>query len=243
MIKIFRLIRFDLMTKNKTSRYIKYAIGEIVLVVVGILIAVQINSWYSQLKEDQLKVVYTENLINDLTKDTIQLNARIKENKDTYFLKNVDSIIEIIERPNTTAEDLKRLAKSRPLTGLRIVNRYNVNTFNILISTGDIRLFEDDLVQKIMELNRLQNFEILVSEGNSNSYFNMYNSYLKEYVASTRTNSSLTDAIWDQRNALDHAPIYINTINIQKHCITRYIELSEEVVQKTEALLDLLKTK
>ena len=52
MIKFFRRIRFDLMEKNKTGKpalsarkYFKYAIGEIILVVIGILIALQINNW------------------------------------------------------------------------------------------------------------------------------------------------------------------------------------------------------
>jgi len=44
MIKFFRKIRYDLMEKNKTAKYFKYAIGEIVLVVIGILIALQINN-------------------------------------------------------------------------------------------------------------------------------------------------------------------------------------------------------
>ena len=45
MIKFFRQIRFKLMNENKTSRYFKYAIGEIVLVVIGILIALQIGDF------------------------------------------------------------------------------------------------------------------------------------------------------------------------------------------------------
>ena len=45
MIKFFRKIRQDLLSKGKTGKYLKYAIGEIVLVVIGILIALQINSW------------------------------------------------------------------------------------------------------------------------------------------------------------------------------------------------------
>lgn len=45
MIKFFRKIRYDLMEKNKTGKYLKYAIGEIVLVVIGILIALSINNW------------------------------------------------------------------------------------------------------------------------------------------------------------------------------------------------------
>ena len=45
MIKFFRQIRFSLMSVNKTSKYFKYTIGEIILVVNGILIALQINNW------------------------------------------------------------------------------------------------------------------------------------------------------------------------------------------------------
>jgi len=45
MIKFFRKIRYDLMEQNKTGKYSKYAIGEILLVVIGILIALSINNW------------------------------------------------------------------------------------------------------------------------------------------------------------------------------------------------------
>ncbi|NER11696.1 hypothetical protein SAMN06265375_10556 [Muriicola jejuensis] len=45
MIKFFRRIRYDLMEKNKAGQYLKYAIGEIILVVIGILIALSINNY------------------------------------------------------------------------------------------------------------------------------------------------------------------------------------------------------
>ena len=45
MIKFFRHIRQNLIMENKTSKYLKYAIGEIILVVIGILIALQVNNW------------------------------------------------------------------------------------------------------------------------------------------------------------------------------------------------------
>ena len=45
MIKFFRRIRFDLMEKNKTGKYLKYAVGEIILVMIGIILALQINNW------------------------------------------------------------------------------------------------------------------------------------------------------------------------------------------------------
>ena len=48
MIKFFRHIRYNLMETGKTGKYFKYAIGEILLVVIGILIALQINNWNQQ---------------------------------------------------------------------------------------------------------------------------------------------------------------------------------------------------
>ncbi len=54
MIKFFRKIRYDLMEKNKTGKYLKYAIGEIILVVTGILIALQINNLNEQRKSNEL---------------------------------------------------------------------------------------------------------------------------------------------------------------------------------------------
>ncbi len=51
MIKFFRKIRYDLMERNNTGKYLKYAIGEIILVVIGILIALSINNWNGLKKE------------------------------------------------------------------------------------------------------------------------------------------------------------------------------------------------
>ena len=70
MLKFFRHIRFKLMSQNQTSRYLKYAIGEIILVVIGILIALQINNWNEQRKakklEQQLYLNMLANLNNEL---------------------------------------------------------------------------------------------------------------------------------------------------------------------------------
>ena len=54
MIKFFRHIRKSLLEENKTLKYFKYAIGEIVLVVIGILIALTINN-YSEKKKERIK--------------------------------------------------------------------------------------------------------------------------------------------------------------------------------------------
>ena len=66
MIKFFRKIRYNLMSENKTGKYLKYAIGEIVLVVIGILITLQINNWNEINKEIEHEKVYLKNLKEDL---------------------------------------------------------------------------------------------------------------------------------------------------------------------------------
>ena len=52
MIKFIRKIRYDFMGKNKNGKYFKYAIGEIILIVIGILIALQVNSWNIERKNE-----------------------------------------------------------------------------------------------------------------------------------------------------------------------------------------------
>ena len=66
MIKFFRKIRQKLLTENKFSKYLIYAIGEIVLVVVGILIALQINNQNESRKEKELEIELINLLISDL---------------------------------------------------------------------------------------------------------------------------------------------------------------------------------
>ena len=74
MIKFFRKIRQNLLNENKTSKYLKYAIGEIVLVVIGILIALQINTWNEERKTKIEETSALENIQRDFKKNKELLN-------------------------------------------------------------------------------------------------------------------------------------------------------------------------
>ena len=78
MIKIFRKIRYDFMGKNKTGKYFKYAIGEIVLVVIGILIALQINNLNESKKTDAFEIKLLEELYVATLKNISQINLSIE---------------------------------------------------------------------------------------------------------------------------------------------------------------------
>ena len=84
MIKFFRQIRLDLMEKNKTGKYLKYAIGEILLVIIGILIAVSINGW----NEDRKLKKAEQSILKDLKQEMIinlkALEFAIEENEKSF---------------------------------------------------------------------------------------------------------------------------------------------------------------
>ncbi len=81
MIKFFRPIRKSLLMENKTSKYFKYAIGEIILVVIGILIALQINNWNEGRKERILEKRMLEELVENLEYNTERLEYWINANR------------------------------------------------------------------------------------------------------------------------------------------------------------------
>ncbi len=95
MIKFFRKMRLELMTANKTRRYLKYALGEIILVVIGILIALQINNWNEGRKQIQKSRNYLSEIVKDLQSDSLLYSKTInKLNKDiivdTWAINELD---------------------------------------------------------------------------------------------------------------------------------------------------------
>jgi hypothetical protein len=70
MISFFRKLRNDEVMKGKTKQYFIYGIGEIILVVIGILIALQINNWNERQKNRDLAINYLRNVQSDLAQDT-----------------------------------------------------------------------------------------------------------------------------------------------------------------------------
>src|SRR5210317_1036723 len=77
MIKFFRHIRQNLIMENKTGNYLKYAIGEIVLVVIGILLALQINNWNEFNKERESEKIILNEIRDNLKFDLEDFESNI----------------------------------------------------------------------------------------------------------------------------------------------------------------------
>ena len=75
MFRIFRTIRKSLLARNRFSNYLLYALGEIVLVVIGILVALQINNWNDQRKLHNQELKYLRNIRADLVNNIAEMDS------------------------------------------------------------------------------------------------------------------------------------------------------------------------
>ena len=89
-----------MLDEGKTGKYLKYAIGEIVLVVIGILIALQINSWNDERKAKIVENNFFDNVLLDLEKDNENLNYynRFHQKRIQYL----DTLLTYVRNPNRT---------------------------------------------------------------------------------------------------------------------------------------------
>lgn len=100
MIPFFRKIRLGLLADNKFSKYLMYAIGEIVLVVIGILIALQINTWNEERKAKREEGNFFENVLLDLEKDDEKLAYYQKFH--TQRIVYLDTLLTYVRNPGRT---------------------------------------------------------------------------------------------------------------------------------------------
>ena len=137
--------------ENKTSKYLKYAIGEIVLVMIGILLALQVNNWNEARKQRQIELKYYNNLKNDLLADDELLNDMIHfANGKVNAAKNVklkvdrDSIGSVYDFANEMLT-LFFVDEFRP----------NDNTYEEMKSSGNLStISNEDLKLELMNLKK-----------------------------------------------------------------------------------------
>ena len=117
MLNFFRKIRRDLLANSQFFKYLKYAIGEIVLVVLGILIALQINNWNEQRKAREQTKILLEEVAQELAKNILKSEEIIDYRLD------IDSLFFKMLNKKLTYEDYKSdffLHVNFPLSHLQV---------------------------------------------------------------------------------------------------------------------------
>ena len=142
MIKFFRQIRYNLMEQNKTSKYFKYAIGEIVLVVIGILIALQINNWNQNRLNENLESQYYKRLLEDLREELVILQSTL--NYSHQVLGHAEKAIAVFENsPDANPNPVDNLINIYQASQLQYANAAS-STYQELIASGQINLIQND---------------------------------------------------------------------------------------------------
>ena len=145
MIPFFRKIRKNLADDNNPLKYMRYAIGEIVLVVIGILIALSINNWNETRKDNRQEVVYYCKIKEDLESDK----------------NRIETIIESIVERQVVCKQLLLKLHSTPKDKSVVIDDYlaavrsdvfypNKAAITDLTSSGKLSLLHNEELKKII---------------------------------------------------------------------------------------------
>lgn len=259
MIKFFRNIRKSLLVEGKTSKYFKYAIGEIILVVIGILIALQINTWNQQRIENKKEV---ELLIGLL--DEFQYNLGILEEGIIVNEKVTQACVSLTQmiRSGTIGKDTKltdellvtlgTFQSFDPRTGIssEIVNSGKLsiikndtlrtqlgNWLTLLKDSEEDLLFRSDHYTINMMPFLMKRFPLANGELSKKLPFDKKN-YLKtyeekspfEYKLSENDLMEFENQVWHHKH--NHDYVFINDLNTRDFINTTIKIIEEELDQK-----------
>jgi hypothetical protein len=150
MIKFFRKIRFDLMEKNKTGKYFKYAIGEVILVVIGILIALSINTWNENKKDRKQEKEFITSVKKDLKQDKFFIKLIIEQlepRKEAYKAINND-ILNLYQNDRISLDSIFMVYFRSQRTFYPILGSYES-----AVAGNQLTIFRNkELLQKVVKL-------------------------------------------------------------------------------------------
>jgi len=170
------------MEKNKTGKYLKYAIGEIILVVIGILIALSINNWNESRKLEQKKQELILNLIADFEENITQLESAIVYSNS--LSDKMDAFFENAYKPNLKIplDSLKALSDGffRPSSFFP-----SMATYDEAKSSGNLTLLKNkDLSKQFIQFQRNYSFYLGLQDQGTNSFFSGPEWELKKEIGS-----------------------------------------------------------
>lgn len=172
MILFFRKLRQGLIGENRFSKYLIYAIGEIVLVVIGILIALQINNWNEERILQKQEITYLQNLRDDLKAQIVLLDGYIEF--ENIIINQSNDIVDHYE----IHKGFKNMDSIFPkLNDLSVRWTFsNINTTLIeMINSGQINIIQNkELKTELIEFNQIiETFSKNTQNNNTNLIDNL----------------------------------------------------------------------
>ncbi|QQY84049.1 hypothetical protein JJL45_11495 [Tamlana sp. s12] len=156
MIKFFRKIRQKMLTENKFAKYLTYAIGEIVLVVIGILIALWINNWNENRKLDEIRQSYYSKLMEDLEADKTYAKNQILKMESS--ISNFENYALIYKKPNLNLTEAFEAMKKNDWQV--IILEFKSSTIKSLLNVGGLNLIDQTLRNNLESYNSSKNLTL-----------------------------------------------------------------------------------
>ena len=200
------------MSENKTGKYLKYAIGEIILVMVGILLALQVNNW-NELRKESIKETYYLN--------SIQTSIRLSQDE----LSRVINDAALISSSADTLFNLIAVNKTDQLKGFFLdsllymagdYSRISLNDGGVqeVLNAGNLDIIKDDRIRIFLaswndRLHKIRKFEE-ETEYRARQYQEYLNYFMDEKKLITNTNASQGVVIPEKKAQLFQDPLLTN---------------------------------
>ena len=147
-MKLFRKTRQRLIKEGRLKRYLFYAIGEILLVMIGILLAFQVSKWNDNRIKKNNEIIYYKNIKDQIIEDRNLILAQIEYNN--YFLDQYKYANEIIEKSDRTKSDtLGVIIKN--LTSYSDFDRKGT-IYETLVNSGEIKLLKNNEIINLIRI-------------------------------------------------------------------------------------------
>ncbi|TVZ59702.1 hypothetical protein NA63_2238 [Flavobacteriaceae bacterium MAR_2010_105] len=231
--------------ENKTGKYLKYAIGEIMLVVIGILIALQINNWNENRKNQIALKTYTQSLIKDFKQDTITLNSILK------FIKNDEKLIndfgKRLSSPYATKDSLIKIFRYEFIDIIKTYRPPNDNTLLAMKANGIIELYDEDTYGLLQDLQKNHKLTKSIVKGNEGNVLNQLNNLVSKYpIREFKViGGPIADKAWENIDADDLYRTFEGYLEIKQvsneNSGKRYldqIEVTEKAISRLESILN-----
>ncbi len=147
MIKLFRNIRKNLLNQGKTTNYLKYAIGEIVLVVIGILIALSINNWNQNRKNKILEKWILADIHQEFIQNKRQLDTVVFYNRRSF--RNCKKLIALFPI-DIKKDNLDSIALFTNFSLFTYTFNPSQGSLNSLINTASFNIIQNKTLRKIL---------------------------------------------------------------------------------------------
>ncbi len=246
MLRFFSKIRSQLATENlptgqagQTAKYLRYAIGEILLVVIGILIALQVNNWNEERKERIQEKLLIQSIISDLKMDTLMLSQTLRILKEDTT--RVFAFIKRMSDNKVNLDTLIQIARYEFDPKLHVNTAFNDNTFKSLLSTGSLKLLDKGLQDELLQINAMHEANITRTALNSGAYVSQVTTFARNYplpdYGNISPDSKLADAIW-KKAEFEELGVYLNALLSIRNVTNLYaISQLNEIQKKTDDFL------